>query len=246
MNRPRGAATVQSSNWQTARDWIVRSIAAQDLAEGDRLPTEQEMQREIGVGRHSLRRAVAALAAEGVLSVEQGRGTFVRGMPRITYRIARRTRFRENLLSQGVTPGGSTVTAEVCAATGEVAEALDLAVGAEVHRVITHGLADGRPINLTRSYHPASRFPALGADRLAGQSITAVYADHGIADYHRRETSLYARLPQKWEARMLEQPADQPVIVMCKLDADPDGLPIGWSEAIWAAGLVRFSLDLPE
>jgi len=33
--------------------------------------------------------------------------------------------------------------------------------------------------------------------------------------------------------------------VMCKLDADGDGLPIGWSEAIWAAGLVRFSLDLP-
>lgn len=237
---------MQGSNWQTARDWIVKSIAAQDLAEGDRLPTEQEMQREIGVGRHSLRRAVATLAAEGVLSVEQGRGTFVRGMPRITYRIGRRTRYRENLLAQGITPDGETVSVERVLPEPEVAEALALSEGARVHRVLRHGFADGRPLNLTRSYHPAERFPDLGARRRIGHSVTAIYADHGIADYHRRETSLYARLPQKWEARTLEQPADQPVIVMCKLDEDADGVPIGWSEAIWAAGLIRFSLDLPE
>jgi len=131
-------------------------------------------------------------------------------------------------------------------AARDLAEALMPPPGARVHRVLRHGLADGRPVNLTRSHHPAARFPDPAERRHRGQPVAAIYADRGIADYHRRETSLYARLPRKREARTLEQPADQPVVVMCKLDEDADGVPIGWSEAIWATGLIRFSLDLPE
>lgn len=234
---------MDTTNWERARDWIRAEIAANALAEGDQLPPESDMQREIGVGRHSLRRAVAALAAEGVLSVEQGRGTFVREPARIAYRIGSRTRFRENLQGQGVVPGGETISAEVLPADAEVAGVLGLAEGADVTRVITRGRADGRPILLTCSFHPHERFPDLERRRLARESVTEIYAAHGVADYVRKETALYARLPRKWEARMLEQPADQPVVVISKIDADADGFPIGYAESIWSAGRVRFSLD---
>jgi GntR family transcriptional regulator, phosphonate transport system regulatory protein len=229
-------------NWERARDWIVRDIAARRLVEGDQLPPEQDIQRACGVGRHSVRRALAALAAEGRLSVEQGRGTFVRAQPSILYRIGRRTRFRENLRAAGVTPGSESIGAEVVAADATVAAALSLAPGAPVHRILRRGLADGVPVSITRSFHPALAFPDLGPRREAGESVTAIYRSHGIADYRRRETMLYARLPEKWEARLLEQLPDQPVVVMCKTDIAPDGTPIGWSEAIWAATRVRFEV----
>ncbi|WP_425049604.1 phosphonate metabolism transcriptional regulator PhnF [Psychromarinibacter sp. S121] len=241
-----GAMTVDTSNWERAREWIRSAIASNELAEGDQLPPESDMQREIGVGRHSLRRAVAALAAEGVLSVEQGRGTFVREPARITYRIGSRTRFRENLLRQGVEPGGDTISAEVVPADCEIAGVLGLAEGADVTRVITRGRADGRPILLTCSFHPYDRFPDLARRRLSRESVTDIYAAHGVTDYARKETALHSRLPQKWEARMLEQPADQPVVVISKIDADPEGFPIGHAESIWSAGRVRFSLDHAE
>lgn len=233
-------------NWERARDWIVAEIAARRLMDGDRIPTEPDIQKACGVGRHSVRRAMAALAVEGVLSVEHGRGTFVRAQPAILYRIGPRTRFRENLRAAGVVPGSDAIGAEIVPADAGVAAALALDPATPVHRILRRGLADGVPISLTRSFHPAGRFPDLGARRTAGQSVTEVYRAHGIDDYRRRETTLYARLPEKWEARMLEQHPDQPVMVMCKTDTAPDGIPIGWGEAIWAAARVRFQLDASE
>lgn len=233
---------VKSGNWERARDWITQDIETRALADGDRLPTEGDIQRLAGVGRHSVRRAVAALAAEGVLSVEQGRGTFVRARPPILYRIGQRTRYRENLETQGVTPSGEIVSGGIVTAPPEVAVALNLDPGAPVHRMLRRNRADGRPISLSRAFHDAGRFPDMAERRARGESATDVYRDHGIADYHRLETSFYARLAEGWEARQLEQSAEQPVIVMCKTDIDDDRNPIGYSEAIWAAGRVRFSL----
>lgn len=233
-------------NWERARNWIVGDIAARRLGDGDQIPPEQDIQRACGVGRHSVRRALATLAAEGLLSVEQGRGTFVRAQPSILYRIGRRTRFRENLRAAGVTPGSDAIGAEVVAADTAVAAALSLTPGELVHRILRRGLADGVPVSITRSFHPAARFPDLGARREAGESVTAIYRSHGIPDYRRHETTLYARLPEKWEGRLLEQLPDQPVVVMCKTDVAPDGTPIGWAEAIWAATRVRFQISGTE
>lgn len=231
-----------TENWRKAHDWIVRDIEERGLVEGDRLPREPDIQREIGVGRHSVRRALAELAAEGLVSVEQGRGTFVRARPNILYRIGKRTRFRENLVTQGVVPGGESISIGIVAAKGDVARALKLDDGAEVHQIAGRGLADGRPISVTQSYHPVARFPDMGPRRAGGESVTSVYRSHGIEDYHRSETVLYARLPSAFEARLLSQPIDRPVMVISKTDIDLGGTPIGYSEAIWAAARVRFAL----
>lgn len=233
-------------NWERARDWILQDIAERALSDGDRLPPEPDIQKACGVGRHSVRRAMAVLAAEGLLSVEQGRGTFVRAQPAINYRIGRRTRFRENLEAAGVVPGSDAIGAEIVAAEPAVCAALRLPDHAPVHRILRRGRGNDTPLSLTRSFHPADRFPDMGEARTAGVSVTEVYSRHGIDNYQRRETMLYARLPERWEARLLEQHPDQPVIVMCKTDVAMDGTPIGYSEAIWAAGRVRFTLSTED
>jgi GntR family transcriptional repressor for pyruvate dehydrogenase complex len=48
------------------------------MAPGSQLPTEQELGAQLGVSRTSIRSAVQRLAERGVVSVEVGRGTFVR------------------------------------------------------------------------------------------------------------------------------------------------------------------------
>ncbi|EIE50382.1 GntR family transcriptional regulator [Salipiger aestuarii] len=230
-------------NWEAVRDWIVQGIATRDLREGDRVPPEQHIAAICGVGRHSVRRATAALAVEGVLSIEQGRGTFVRIRPALLYRIGRHTRFRENLRRAGVAPGSEALGVDLIAADADIARALAVPEGAPVHRILRRGLADGIPISLTRSYHCADRFPDLGARRTLGDSVSEIYRSHGITDYHRRETELFARLPTRPEARLLDQRPEQPVMVVSKTDAAPDGLVLGFGEALWGAGRVRFLLE---
>lgn len=233
-------------NWQIIRDRLAADISAGLLQPGAQLPTESQLCKSFQAGRHSVRRAVGALAVEGKLRVEQGRGTFVQAAPLIHYHIGRRTRFRQNLLDQGVAPAGEQLSDSIVPATPAVATALDLAEGTQVHRLLRRGLADGVPINLGLSWHAAARFPDLAARRAAGESVTEVYRSHGIEDYFRKRTSIFARRPTLEEAGLLMQHPDQPVIVLQKTDVDAAGHPIGYSEAVWAADRVQFSFDSLE
>lgn len=233
-------------NWKIIRDRISADISAGDLAPGAQLPTESQLCQTFQAGRHSVRRAVAALAVEGKLRVEQGRGTFVQAAPLISYHIGRRTRFRQNLLEQGIAPAGEQLADDILPAPARVAAALGLAEGSPVHRLLRRGLADGVPINIGLSWHCATRFPDLGQRRAGGTSVTDIYRDHGIADYFRKRTTVFARRPDAEEAGLLMQHPDQPVMVLQKTDVDAAGRPIGYSEAVWAADRVQFSFDSQE
>jgi len=233
-------------NWKIIRDRISADISAGDLAPGAQLPTESQLCQTFQAGRHSVRRAVAALAVEGKLRVEQGRGTFVQAAPLISYHIGRRTRFRQNLLEQGIAPAGEQLADDILPAPARVAAALGLAEGSPVHRLLRRGLADGVPINIGLSWHCATRFPDLGLRRAGGESVTDIYRSHGIADYFRKRTTVFARRPDADEAGLLMQHPDQPVMVLQKTDVDAAGRPIGYSEAVWAADRVQFYFDSQE
>jgi GntR family transcriptional regulator, transcriptional repressor for pyruvate dehydrogenase complex len=57
---------------------LVRLIAHGTYPAGSRLPTEPELAAQAGVSRMTLREAIKALAAKGLVSVKHGRGTWVR------------------------------------------------------------------------------------------------------------------------------------------------------------------------
>lgn len=73
--------TIKATKRVSAALQVVESIngALRDgtLQEGDRLPCEQDLAEMLDVGRSSLREGVRILAANGVLDVRQGEGTFV-------------------------------------------------------------------------------------------------------------------------------------------------------------------------
>jgi DNA-binding transcriptional MocR family regulator len=59
-------------------DVIVERIAAGQLRPGDRLPTQREFARDLGVSLNTISRAYAEIMRRGFLDGEVGRGTFVR------------------------------------------------------------------------------------------------------------------------------------------------------------------------
>jgi GntR family transcriptional regulator len=59
------------------------ALATGRLRPGDRLPAAREMAAELGVNFHTVRNAYGDLEREGLLSCEQGRGTFVSAAPRM-------------------------------------------------------------------------------------------------------------------------------------------------------------------
>ncbi|NMB24286.1 MAG: FadR family transcriptional regulator [Firmicutes bacterium] len=55
----------------------MKQIASGELKAGDRLPPQSELAAQLGVSRTALREAVRSLSLMGLLSVNQGDGTFV-------------------------------------------------------------------------------------------------------------------------------------------------------------------------
>lgn len=161
----------------------------------------------------------------------------------INYQIGRRTRFRENLIGQGYKPYGEHLSSTIVPAPDRVAEALRIARGAEVHRIMRRGLADDMPINLGIAFHPVALFPDLGARREAGVSVTEIYRDHGVTDYFRKSTTIFTRRAEPEESRLLRQHPDHPVMIVTKIDVDAKGTALGYSEAVWAGDRVQFSFD---
>ena len=64
-------------------DLLRQRIARGQWREGERVPTLEALMREFDVARVTVRQAVEVLAREGVLSAQQGRGTFVTAAPGI-------------------------------------------------------------------------------------------------------------------------------------------------------------------
>jgi GntR family phosphonate transport system transcriptional regulator len=233
----------QGQTWEATRDRIGAEIAAGRLPPDTRLPSEPELCRLYDTRRHSLRRALAALEAEGKLRVEHGRGTFVERAPLVNYVIGQRTRFRENLLSQGLTASGQGIAEMQMAADARVAKALHLPVGAPVFAICRRGFANDLPISLGWSYHDAERFPDLAAKRRDGISVTEVYRAHGIEDYQRLRTTIFTRPANEREAPLLMLRPGQSVLIVQKVDIDKTGLPIGFSDAAWAGDRVQFTFE---
>ena len=77
--------------WQAIASQITAEMAAGRLADGERLSPEREMAARMGVAVGTLRRALADLAARGLLERRQGSGNYVRhaGLNREVYGLFR-------------------------------------------------------------------------------------------------------------------------------------------------------------
>lgn len=63
---------------QAVREYLTEFIIENNLEPGDALPPETQLAEELGIGRSSVREAVKALQALGVVEARQGDGLYVR------------------------------------------------------------------------------------------------------------------------------------------------------------------------
>src|SRR6187551_2770568 len=64
-------------------DELRASILGGELEAGEKLPSENQLAERFGTTRPTVRRALALLKAEGLVTTEQGRGVFVRPKPHV-------------------------------------------------------------------------------------------------------------------------------------------------------------------
>nr|WP_206118267.1 phosphonate metabolism transcriptional regulator PhnF [Rhizobium laguerreae] len=228
--------------WHQVGEALEAEIETGMYPGGSRLPTEPDLAKRFNVSRNTVRRAMATLEEKGLVRIEQGRGTFVHERF-LSFKISKRTRFSQNLRSQGLEPGHELLGSDIVPATEEIAAILHLRSNDAVIFMRSSMLAEGVVVSLNEVYYPFRRFPLLAEKRAQLHTMTEVLAEYGVSDYTRLSTAITARPPTDDEARLLRQPRSRWVICTQKIDVDQEGAPICCSNGVWAADLVKFLVD---
>ncbi|WDM63342.1 phosphonate metabolism transcriptional regulator PhnF [Stenotrophomonas forensis] len=245
MTMPDPAVTPRDSAlplWQQIEQALLRQIRERQLVEGDALPSAQVLAKRFAVNRHTVRRAIEALEERGYVRTETGRGSFVQEHP-YHYPISRRTRFGRAMHDLNVESRYTLLDARVQVPSRQVARALGLIAGERVHRVVYSSQVEGRTVDHSEAYFPATRFPGLGEVFARTPSVTRTLAAFGVTDYLRRHTTVMARLPEAEVARVLGQSTRRPVLCVHSLNVDPQGQPVQFGITSFAGDWVQLMVS---
>jgi GntR family phosphonate transport system transcriptional regulator len=228
--------------WRRIADELEQSIARGTYEPGSKLPGEIDIAERFGVNRHTVRRAIAALAQRGIVRAERGSGTYIE-QRRIPYPIRSRTRFSEIVGGAGHAVGGRLIAHAVEEADPLLARQLKLKAGTPVLRLERLRHADRVPICIGSTWLEAARFP--GAPRVYGasNSITRMLAHFGVRNYARKSSHVTAAIAEAADAAVLRIAIGRPLLVVDSIDVDADGAPVLTTHARFAADRLELVIE---
>lgn len=244
----------------TLRDGILRG----DYPPDSTLPKQEDLADDFGVNINTVRKAIAALEAEGLVTPVRRRGTVVRPRPpmkRLGIDRYAKSKWKFGLVAFAADREASgrewkrtdqTNTVRRVDADDEVAAGLDVDPGSQVYeraRLIREGATPTH--TLTSYYRPEHVEGTPIVDPTPGTATQgggfAVLTLQGLEPDHMTET-FHARMPTPSEAETLNLPAGEPVMVLLRRTFTEDGIPVEFARGIHAASRFAwsYSFKLPD
>jgi GntR family transcriptional regulator len=217
------------------------------FAAGVRLPTEAELIRLYGVGRITVRQALAALAKDGLIERKRRRGTFV------TERKAGRRSFEERV---DLTGSLDEVIAAEAGATFKViemnrveadpqeAELFGLGAGEPLYRVKRLGLREIKPHNLTIDYLPADIGEKLTPEELGAGSLLQTLETRFGLKLKSAALRINAALADPYLAKLLDVRVGSPLLSIERAIYAGGASPVVFSQTLFAADLDGYAIRL--
>ena len=222
---PDYAAADESPKYIRIRDWLLDRILSTGLTRGDRLPSEHELIRQFDVSRVTVRQALEALRAEGIIESHHGKGWFLRRVCAVQ-NLGRLLGFGEMLAPMGVRTRSEVLETAECGAPEAVAAAFGLAPGTPLTRIARLRIAGGRVMSYDLSYFPLEIGRRLQQQDLSRQDVfvlieRALGIPLGFAD-----VTLEMAPAEAESAERLHVAVNTPIFRMTRLTHDCRGVPI--------------------
>ncbi len=212
---PAGAAgPAFSPLYQQIKDLLTRSLSLSEWKAGEALPSEGDLAQRFKVSQGTVRKALDALTADGVLVRRQGKGTFVatHAEAQVQYRFLR--------LMPDAGPREAMqrrfLDLRRLRAPADIARALDLKAGDAVLQLRRLLLAGESPVVLDDLWLNARLFKGLTAERLSayrGPMYGLFEAEFGV-QMIRAEEKIRAVAAGPVEAELLGVPPQSPLLLV--------------------------------
>jgi GntR family transcriptional regulator len=212
------------------------------LAVGAAMPPERQLSTDLGVARMTLRRAMDDLVAEGYLSRQHGRGTFV-AEPKISQPLTM-TSFSEDMRRRGMEPNSRTLSVAITTAGARVGRRLETSPGERILKVSRLRLADGEPMAIETLHVPARLVPGLTGDDLEGASFYDLLASrYGIVLTAGTQT-IEPSVASEDEADVLGVPVLSPVFLFERVARDAGGRVVEFVVSVYRGDRYKLTAEL--
>jgi GntR family transcriptional regulator len=208
-------------------DDLRAAIGAGRLAPGDALPSEAQLGTRYGVSRGTVRQALAALRAEGLVAGGRGKPPVVRrsGAAQSFDELVSFSAWAREL---GRAPGARTLELARRPASDEVAARLGLAAGAPVFELLRVRLLDGEPVMIERTAFTEAVGRLLADCDLDGGSIYEQLGERGIT-FAEADQTIEAVAAGADDASLLGVARRTPLLQVQRRSLDEEGSPLEWS-----------------
>jgi GntR family transcriptional regulator len=210
----------------------------EQLPAGSPVPPERTLALTFDTSRTTVRQALQELVIEGRLSRIQGKGTFV-AQPKLAMALEM-TGFTESMRAQGLEPKSQVLDIGFVTADEELADRLDIKVGARVLRIERLRMANDEPMAIETTHLSAKRFPGLRKSFERSLSLYAALEDeYGVRLGEAVETIETAPCPPR-EAELLGTDVGLPLLVLSRHSKDEGGEPIEFVKSMYRGDRYKF------
>src|SRR4051812_1309748 len=203
-----------------------------------------ELAEWLGVSRMTVRQALGALSARGLVERGVGRGTFVRAPGKVVHNLSGALGFTEQLGRQGLEAGATVISAAEEEAPEAVAAALELEPRAAALRIRRVRSASGRPLAIEDSWLPAARFPGLLGRDLAGSLYALMREEYGLEPTHAVER-LEPVVARAGEAKLLGVAEGAPLMLVERVASAAGRIPVEFARDRHRGDRTRFVVRTP-
>lgn len=222
-------------------DELRRAIDREQYTVGSRLPPETELAAHYGVARGTIRQAVAALTAEGLIGSRQGARRVVLASRRSqTFEELRS--FAQWARAMGREATGQVVHQEYRRATTEDAIRLQLPEKTKVLHVLRVRGLDGEPVLLERTVYADWIAPSVEPIEPDCPSVTQrLFEDTGLV-FAYGEHVIDAVAAGAQDAELLDIRRTSPLLRVRRVTTTREGRPVEWSDDRYRGDAVSFSV----
>jgi GntR family transcriptional regulator len=192
---------------------------------GSLMPTEQELTRQFGVSRITVRRSLSALTDEGLIRRERGRGTFVSSQKYSPMVRASISGLIENLMAMGLKTKAELIEFNYVTALPDVSNLLELPSDAVVQRSVRVRSFQNMPFSYLVAHVPESIGKSFTMEDMRSQPLLTLLERSGVKVESAYQT-ISARAADSDVAPLLQVPVGAPLIYITRLVRDRGGRPV--------------------
>lgn len=223
-------------------EFIKEQIAAGELTDGARLPSEREMSDLLGVSRMTVRQALTYLQSDGLIEVHQGVGAFVASAKQ-TYDVFQLLGFSEAIARRGERVESVVLEQGKMQAPVQVAQQLALKRGEPVLKVMRLRKVNSEPVLLETSYVPAALCAGIENSDFATSSLYALLEQRYGIQLQRAQQTVECVIANEYEQALFGLRAGTAMLLLEGVTYGRHDLPVEYFKAIYRGDRCKFHLE---